>query len=114
MNRRIQTLLVKAHELWDDYGVDVAVVLRKSRYCTYRSTSNPAWPPSMAEIVSSCLPVYLPMAQLTLEQEETYPIPRNLLPSDIEERLSKRRTSARREAERTILYIDTQMDTSGM
>lgn len=68
----------------------------------------------MAEIVSSCLPLYLPIAQLTLEQEETYPIPRILLPSDIEERLSKRRTSARREAERTNLYIDTQRGTSGI
>ena len=54
LRRRIVTLLTKAHELWDGYGVDVAVILKNNtRYYTYRSTDSPTWPPSMAEIVSS-------------------------------------------------------------
>ena len=51
--RRIETLFIKAHELWIDYGIPVAVILQDNiRYCTYRSANDPKWPPSMAEIVS--------------------------------------------------------------
>jgi hypothetical protein len=51
MNRRIRTLLIRAHELYRDYGVDVAIVLKKDRYRTYRTSDGPTWPPSMAAIV---------------------------------------------------------------
>ena len=52
--RRIETLFTKAHELWGDYGVDIAVILKNNtRYYTYRSTDSLTWPPSMAEIVSN-------------------------------------------------------------
>ncbi len=54
LRRRIETLLIKAHEIWDDYGVDVAMVLKNnSQYYTYRSIDKPTWPPSMVEIVSN-------------------------------------------------------------
>jgi hypothetical protein len=52
LRRRIETLFIKAHEIWDGYGVDVAMVFKdNSQYYTYRSKENPTWPPSMAEIV---------------------------------------------------------------
>jgi hypothetical protein len=42
--RRIETLFVKSHEIWEIYGVDVAVILRKnSQYSTYRSIDEPRW-----------------------------------------------------------------------
>jgi hypothetical protein len=52
LKRRIETLLIKAHEIWDIYGVDVAMILKNnSQYYTYRSIDKPTWPPTMAEIV---------------------------------------------------------------
>jgi hypothetical protein len=52
LRRRIETLLIKAHEIWDIYGVDVAMVLKNnSQYYTYRSVDKSTWPPTMAEIV---------------------------------------------------------------
>jgi hypothetical protein len=58
MVRRMETLFIKGHELWDDYGIDIAIILKNNtRYCTYRSTNSPIWPPSMSEIVSILLPV---------------------------------------------------------
>ena len=52
LRRRIETLLIKAHEIWDIYGVDVAMILKNnSQYYTYRSIDRPTWPPTMAEIV---------------------------------------------------------------
>lgn len=54
LRRRIETLLIKAHEIWDIYGVDVAMVLKNnSQYYTYRSTDRPTWPPTMVEIVGN-------------------------------------------------------------
>ena len=52
LRRRIETLLIKAHEIWDIYGVDVAMVLKNnSQYYTYRSVDKSTWPLTMAEIV---------------------------------------------------------------
>ena len=52
LRRRVETLLIKAHEIWDIYGVDVAMILKNnSQYHTYRSIDKPTWPPTMAEIV---------------------------------------------------------------
>jgi hypothetical protein len=52
LEKRIETLLIKAHELWDIFSIDVAVFLKyNTQYCTYRSTDNSTWPPTMAEIV---------------------------------------------------------------
>jgi hypothetical protein len=54
IRRRIETLLIKAHELWDDYSVEVAMILKdNSQYYTFRSIDRPTWPPSIAEIVSN-------------------------------------------------------------
>jgi hypothetical protein len=36
--------------MWDDYGVNVAVVLKNNcHYYAYRSIDKPTWPPTMAE-----------------------------------------------------------------
>jgi hypothetical protein len=52
LRRRIETLFIKSYEIWETYGTDVAVVLRKNgRYSTYRSIDELAWPPTMADIV---------------------------------------------------------------
>jgi hypothetical protein len=53
INRRVNTLIKKAHELGKFDGIDVALIVHKySRYTTYRSRDHTSWPPSMAEIVS--------------------------------------------------------------
>lgn len=53
LSRRMETLFKKAHSLGKDYGVDVAMIIKKKgRYYTYRSIDRATWPPSMAEIVS--------------------------------------------------------------
>ena len=47
-----ETVFVKSHEIWELYGVDVAVIVVKNgRYSTYRSMDKLGWPPSMADIV---------------------------------------------------------------
>ena len=52
LTRRIETLFVKSREIWELYGVDVAVIVMKNgRYSTYRSMDKLGWPPSMADIV---------------------------------------------------------------
>ena len=76
----------KAHELGRDYSVYVAVIVmnRCGRYYTYRSTKDISWLRSMAEIVSDVnSQKWKPDI---LEQENTYPLPKNLLPHDIESR----------------------------
>lgn len=79
LRRRIETLLIKAHEIWEEYGVDVAMVLKNnSQYYTYRSTDRPTWPPSMTEI------------------EATYPLPKIISPKDLEKRAAKRKLTTRR------------------
>jgi hypothetical protein len=52
LSRRRDTLFIKAYELGKDFGIDVAVILKRNgQYYTYRSIDRPAWPPLMAEIV---------------------------------------------------------------
>jgi len=52
LGRRIKTLFMKSHELWELFGVDVAVVFKtKSLYYTYKSIENSTWPPTMADVV---------------------------------------------------------------
>jgi hypothetical protein len=53
INRRIETLIIKAYEIGKFDGVDVALTICKhGRYTTYKSKVYASWPPSMAEIVS--------------------------------------------------------------
>ena len=53
INRRIETLIIKAYEIGKFDGVDVALTIYKyGRYTTYNSKVYTSWPPSMAEIVS--------------------------------------------------------------
>ena len=54
LSRRRETLFIKAYELGKNFGIDVAVILKRNgQYHTYRSIGRPAWPPSMAEIVGN-------------------------------------------------------------
>ncbi|TVY20226.1 hypothetical protein LARI1_G001644 [Lachnellula arida] len=67
LNKRKNTLVKKAYELGEFDGIDVALIICKhGRYTTYRSKDYASWPPSMAEI------------------QTTYPLPKNILPQDIE------------------------------
>ncbi|KAF7894694.1 uncharacterized protein EAF01_010144 [Botrytis porri] len=67
LRRRKTTLFKKAFDLGRDYDVDVAVIIRQhGRYYTFRSMDNLSWPPSMNEI------------------ETSYPLPKNMLPRDIQ------------------------------
>ena len=94
LRRRIETLLIKAHEIWEEYGVDVAMVLKNnSQYYTYRSTDRPTWPPSMAEIVNNTLS--LPN-MTNARQEATYPLPKIISPKDLEKRAAKRKSTTQR------------------
>ena len=53
INRRIETLIIKAYKIGKFDGVDVALTICKhGRYTTYNSKVHASWPPSMAEIVS--------------------------------------------------------------
>ena len=95
LGRRIETLLIKAHELWTMFGVNAAVILKNNtRYHTYRSTDKPTWPPTMAEIV--CDTSYYQEVTSNTRQEATYPLPQNLHPRDLEANAAKRRAVARR------------------
>ncbi|PVH70488.1 hypothetical protein DL98DRAFT_577851 [Cadophora sp. DSE1049] len=72
INRRKDTLIKKAYELGEFDGIDVALIICKhGRYTTYRSKDYVSWPPSIAEI------------------QTAYPLPKNILPEDIEKRLFK-------------------------
>jgi hypothetical protein len=95
LGRRIETLLIKAHELWTMFGVDAAVILKNNtRYHTYRSTDKPTWPPTMAEIV--CDTSYYQEVTSNTRQEATYPLPQNLHPRDLEAKAAKRRAVVQR------------------
>jgi hypothetical protein len=53
INKRIETLIIKAYEIRKFDGVDVALIIYKhGRYTTYNSKVYASWPPSIAEIVS--------------------------------------------------------------
>ncbi|KAH8585594.1 hypothetical protein B0O99DRAFT_530448 [Bisporella sp. PMI_857] len=72
INRRKNTLIKKAYELGKFDGIDVALIICKhGRYTTYKSRNHASWPPSRAEI------------------QTAYPLPKNMLPEDIEKRISK-------------------------
>jgi len=89
--RRIETLLVKTHDIWKDFGVGVAITIKNNnQYYTYRSTDRPAWPLPMAEIVSD---VNFLRVGLMFTQEIVYPLPINLLSSDIDKKAAKRKAS---------------------
>ncbi|KAH6704262.1 hypothetical protein BKA61DRAFT_581491 [Leptodontidium sp. MPI-SDFR-AT-0119] len=74
INRRKETLIKKAYELGEFDGIDVALIICKhGRYTTYSSKGYASRLPSMAEI------------------QTAYPLPKNLLPEDVEKRLSNKR-----------------------
>ncbi|PMD52990.1 uncharacterized protein K444DRAFT_478112, partial [Hyaloscypha bicolor E] len=67
LNRRKDTLIKKAYELGEFDGIDIALIICKNgRYTTYRSRDHLSWPLSIAEI------------------QTAYPLPKNILPEDIE------------------------------
>jgi hypothetical protein len=50
LTRRVETLFVSSHEIWERHVVDVAVIVMKGgRYFTY--STRPSWLPSKADIV---------------------------------------------------------------
>jgi hypothetical protein len=91
INRRIETLITKAYELGKFDSVDVALTICKhGRYTTYKSRGHASWPPSMAKIVGK-MTNYLNTRVLILYfQQTTYPLPKNIIPEDIEKRLFKK------------------------
>ncbi len=84
IKRRMETLVKKVYELGRFDGVDVALIICKhGRYTTYRSRDYKTWP--------------LPMAKI----ETAYPLPKSMLPKDIEKRLSEyNKTKSPRESNR--------------
>jgi hypothetical protein len=58
---------------------------------TMEHIDRPTWPPLMAEIVGN---LYFIRIWLTLGQETTYPLPKNLLPIDLEKKAAKRKSSS--------------------
>ncbi|PVH71246.1 hypothetical protein DL98DRAFT_540193 [Cadophora sp. DSE1049] len=74
INRRKETLIKKAYELGELDGIEVALIICKyGRYTTYSSNGYALRLPSMAEI------------------QAAYPLPKNLLPKDVEKRLSNKK-----------------------
>ncbi|KAH7379643.1 hypothetical protein BKA64DRAFT_229677 [Cadophora sp. MPI-SDFR-AT-0126] len=72
ITRRKNTLVKKAFELGNFEGIEVALIVCKyGQYTTYRSGGYVSWQPSFAEI------------------QNTYPLPKNILPKDMENRRSK-------------------------
>ncbi|KAH9204388.1 hypothetical protein DL95DRAFT_418292 [Leptodontidium sp. 2 PMI_412] len=73
INRRKETLVTKAFELGEFEGIEVALLICKNgQYTTYRSRGYASRQPSFGEI------------------QTAYPLPKNLLPEDIEKRRRKR------------------------
>jgi hypothetical protein len=55
INRRKDTLIKKSYKLGEFDGIDVALIICKyGRYTIYRSRDHETWPPSMADIISTC------------------------------------------------------------
>ncbi|KAK0113399.1 hypothetical protein ONS95_013653 [Cadophora gregata] len=72
INRRKDTLVKKAFELGEFDGIDVVLIICKyGQYTTFRSKGYVSWQPSFAEIQS------------------TYPLPKNMIPEDMENRRSR-------------------------
>ncbi len=87
-------MLKKVYELGKYYDVDVALIIcQNGQYITYRSTDLESFPPSMKEIVRVCLFIYLSI--LMSKQQVSYPVPKNMLPQDIENRLQSSKKPAR-------------------
>jgi hypothetical protein len=67
INRRIETLIMKAYELGKFDGVDVALTIYKySRYTTYKFKVHISWPLSIVEIVRKVI-IYLNIRVLILD-----------------------------------------------
>ena len=83
--RRKHSFLKKAYELGKYCDADVAVIIHKNgRYFTYRSTDQGSWPPSMEKIVSQITTRTTCNMMLKSQKKNTYPLPKNLLPQDME------------------------------
>ncbi|KAE8441385.1 hypothetical protein EG329_005012 [Mollisiaceae sp. DMI_Dod_QoI] len=74
--RKKRTVIKKVHEYGKLPGVHVALfVYHNGRYTTYRSIDKRNWPPLMKEI------------------QQSYPLPTNLLPRDVDTELQMRRSN---------------------
>ncbi len=84
----MKTLLKKSHELGQSPDINVAVIPDyKGRYFSYRSVDRESWPPSMKQIVSHTF--MRPLQVLNVKQQISYPLPKNMLPQDMENPLQK-------------------------
>ena len=84
--RRKLNLVEKADQLARLYKADLALVIRKNgRYYMYRSTEHDQWPPTIRDIVYIGPDRYIHLV-LTRPQKESYPLPVNLLPRDVNNR----------------------------
>jgi hypothetical protein len=93
LGRRKKTLLKKVYELGKYYDVDVALVIRQNnQYTTYRSIDLESFPPAMKEIVRLCL--FIDLTLLMVMQLDSYPVPKNVLPQDIENQLQDSKKQA--------------------
>ncbi|KAG4442434.1 hypothetical protein IFR05_002080 [Cadophora sp. M221] len=72
INKRIETLVDKAFALGELDGINVALIIcKRGQYTTYKSRG------------------FLSQQPLFTKIQNTYPLPKNLLPEDIENRRSK-------------------------
>jgi hypothetical protein len=90
LRRRIATLLIKAHEI-EGYGVDIAIILkRKNQYTTY----GRKLPLLMSKMVVSLFHFIVDFTADS-RQEQVAPLPKHLLPTDLEKMTAKRKPRRR-------------------
>jgi hypothetical protein len=76
-----------AYELRKYYGIDVALIIHQSsQYITYRLMDLESFPPAMKETVGVYL-FFIDLSMLTSTQQVLYPVPKNILPQNIENQL---------------------------
>jgi hypothetical protein len=97
IRRRIETLLVKAHEL-GGYGVDIAIIIRRNNQYT-TSTNGRALELLLAEMVAMTLLFFAEFIAET-RKENAQPLPKRLLPPDLERVAAKRKLTAAAQDER--------------
>lgn len=91
IRRRIETLLIKAHEL-RGYGVDIAIIIRRNNQYT-TSTNGRALELLLAEMVANTL-LFLTESITEAGKENSLPLPKRLLPADLEKVAAKRKPRA--------------------
>lgn len=95
IRRRVETLLIKAHEL-RGYGVDIAIIVRRNNQYTTSTNGRPL-KLLLAEMVASTL-LFRSEFITEIMKDNSQPLPKHLLPADLERVAAKRKlTSAARD-----------------